>query len=132
MTKATRVVQIGRWISKWKRRMLLDNWGVSILLEPAAKKESGDTHTVAAINIAPRYTDAKLHVYPPLWDECLEYQENTIVHELGHIITNKARLALFKYGCPKAELDDIIEEMTEHFTKAITKAYKRKSVNYKL
>lgn len=129
-----KLVQVGRWVSTWKRRLLLDLWGVSIFLRPKDKtdKKSKTTYTVAEITVIPKYTDANLYCYPALWNETKTHQELTIVHELIHIITNPARLALFNYGCPNNEISDIIENMTEHFAKALLKSYGKKGEDYKL
>lgn len=122
--------RVDRLVARWKPRLCLSDWGITIQYEDKDLIKN-EVKTLAQIVTNLQYTDARLIIYPVFFAERVRVQEAVIVHELSHIITQQTREALFKTlsGKKAAELN---ESLTEHISKMLFRAYKSKGSGYHL
>lgn len=132
--------RIAKWVSRWKSRLLLDNWAIIIRYE---EKDSEINRTdgalcddFARIVIDRRYKEASLRIYPATLKAPLGFQKATILHEIIHIITWPLKEALER-SCRKGaitvrERDDLFEGITEDITKIVLREGKPGKDNYRL
>lgn len=123
--------RVNCWIAKWRIRLLLVHWSVTVSYSEEDKKGSGDNplSLYAEIVVDSRYNEARMLLYPNLFKKPIAYQESTILHELLHINTNTLKEALEvmerKAAITARKREDILEGITEYVTKLLYKAYNR-------
>lgn len=132
MATKAQEARINKLLAKWKERLLLQHWAITVTYAEKDKhSERSETGPAAEIIVDSRYTEARMTLYPNLFKRPVAYQEVTIVHELIHIITDATRDVLLKAVnkkvLPYSKLEDLNENLTEHFAKIVYKSYKRNS-----
>jgi hypothetical protein len=129
-TQKARREEVARHIATWQSRLLLDHWDVLPALA-AANKEGNDS-TFADIASRNRYREARMTVYPFLWESPdgadPAYREATIVHELSHVIAapleDVVDSLLAGKLVTKEQYADALEQVTEHIAKVVVRAYR--------
>lgn len=119
--------RIANWVSRWKARLLLNNWAVIIRYVPKDSEERRSDGRMcdqyAEIIVDPRYKEAVLKIYPATLDAPVGFQKATILHEVAHIVTWPVKCALEKAerkGAISAkERDDLFEGITEDIAKIV-------------
>lgn len=77
--------RVKKWVSKWRPNLFLGEWFITHLFEKIDKNNM----TLAHIVVDPTYLRANLHYYPNFWTQSKREQEETIVHELAHCLTQR-------------------------------------------
>jgi hypothetical protein len=132
MATKTQQLRINKWVAKWKSRLLLDSWSVTVEYKDDDWKDArsdGDVAVVSAeIVVDQRYHEARLLIYPVLFTRPLSYQQSTVAHELLHIATDEIRDVLISAARKNIisikRRDDLAEGLTEYVTKIMFRAYK--------
>lgn len=81
--------RITKWLRKWQGLMFLQEW----FFDFAEQSEQEGT-TLMSIDARPRYMEATINVYPEFWRLTLERQENCLIHEMSHCLTEMTRRLL--------------------------------------
>lgn len=128
MPKKSKEETVTSLVSVWKPRLLLDQWAVMPTIKETTEDQPYDK-TLATVEVIPRYTDARMEIYPQFWLENSGAQRAAIVHELLHIPLHQIREALaqaVKKGLiSEKRKDDLVEGVVEYITKVLVKAYSR-------
>lgn len=122
--------QILNWVSRWKKRLLLNGWTVITNFESdPCENQPNLEYTLADMVVNQRYTEGKLTVYPAMFREHEAAQELCIAHELIHIQTEELRVVLEKAAnkgiISQKKAADLSEGVTEYITKLLWKKYDR-------
>jgi len=124
MPNKQQIAKIDNIIARWKPRLLLDSWSITVDLQEEEKLTDKD-RTLATMLVHKNYRNAWLRVFPALFREPAAAQEVTIVHELSHIITWEIREVLLNQKpLSESKSNAIIENLTETYAKILYKAYK--------
>lgn len=135
-TKAQQI-RVGKWVSHWKSKLLLDNWAILVdYRDKAAPSDTVAMETCANIVVNTRYREAQLRVYPGFFTKPTSYQRATILHEVSHIITDPVLRALTE-ACSRGAIsakrrDDVSEGVTEDITKIVLRLGKASKDNYRV
>lgn len=110
-------------INKWKRKLFLDEWKIETRESKNNCVDDDGAQTLADINVDVTYLNALITIYPCFYKSSKESQEQAIVHELCHIITQEAYdnmhyLLNGKLITPSAQ-ELTIEKMTQRIANAI-------------
>lgn len=84
--------KIRKLLDKWRPRMFLDGWSIDNGYhdEPVGQSSSADYETVAVTSCKWQYKHATINWYvPALARFSPERLEETVVHELCHIVTDE-------------------------------------------
>lgn len=136
MTK--KEARIEKLLSRWKPRLMLDNWAILIEYADANKPATDAGTTLAEIVVNPTYTEARITIYPVFFTEPYGQQVSSLVHELCHLHTHKLQTilnTLVKHKLMTAKAaTETHEAFTEQLSKMIIRSYKRgkKNGNYHL
>jgi hypothetical protein len=116
--------RVDRTIARWKPRLLLDSWSITVDFKD--KDEfTGSDPTLATMMVHKQYQNAWLKIFPAFFREPTAGQEVTLIHELSHIITWGTReLLLTQKPVSESRSNAIIENLTETYAKILYKAYK--------
>ena len=125
--------RVSKWVTKWKDRLLLDGWGITVQYKAEDQQgERSDTEvtlTAAEVVVDHRYREARIIIYPVFFTRPIGYQRSTIVHEIMHIATDPVKMALDAANrrgvITDKRRDDVLEGVTEYFTKVLFRAYAR-------
>jgi len=110
-------------VNKWKRKLFLNEWNIETREASHNSVDEDGSQTLADINVDIVYLNALITIYPCFYKSSKESQEQAIVHELCHIITQEAYdnmhyLLNGKLITPSAQ-ELTIEKMTQRIANAI-------------
>lgn len=81
--------RVRNWLAKYRSKLFLQDWFIEC--DYQKENEKSDTHTLVASNNCDHiYLTAKIKIYPAFWERTLWCQEETIIHELCHCLTQGA------------------------------------------
>lgn len=121
--------KVNRWVEKWRKRLLLDQWTIKIIfMEEPHETDTVDACTNASALPLHQYTHLEIAIYPNFWIESEEEQEHTLVHELVHAITWRTKALLLrrvmKRRVTEHEVEDANELLTTHIARILQEAYR--------
>jgi hypothetical protein len=110
--------QVGKWLAKWRPRLLLNEWHIEVVYPDSAPDSGRDGYSVLAqnsVNVA--YLHMVISIYPEFFASTKDAQEATIVHELAHAIVQPAwdmvRALHAGVSCPPHIQVDTMETLTQ-------------------
>jgi len=109
-------------VNYWKPKLLLHHYDISFKYQD---KQKANVDTDAAIIVSDRYLQGTITIFPQLlkaWKE-KNYKdiENTIVHEICHIITDNLFMGAHKYS-PEI-FHDLLDHENEKLVQMITNIF---------
>lgn len=84
MTKNEKKVH--EYMGKWSRKLFLDGWILHVKMD---KDETEEKYAEIAVNGL--YREATITFYPSLFEQADDVIEETVLHELVHIITDPVK-----------------------------------------
>lgn len=122
--------RVARWVLLWQKRLLLDGWQVTVeaAYEPCPTDEDVELSiTLAGATALPNYLSVAVTIYPAFWKCTRAEQQQTIVHELVHALTERTRQLMLssKLNDPEA-VEHENEQLTEWIAQIALRAYSRK------
>lgn len=79
---------VQRWINKWRPRLFLGEWNLDVRYAIENDPDTPDLY--ADIAVSTKYIEATITIYPVFWEQGSMRQQEVLVHELAHCITDKA------------------------------------------
>lgn len=110
--------RVKRWAKKWRANLLLQHWTVNITFDPVQESTNlvkADMDTNAA------YLEVEINIYPLFWEDPINAQERTVLHELVHVLVAPLKMEAYK-GRTKTSIQrsKSIQQQTETLTEHIT------------
>jgi len=109
-------------IKKHRFNLILDIYKINIVYnETDDCDQCDDVNTLACTTIDSKYYSADIKIHPKFWKQREDEQEQTIIHELFHVITSPGAQISLDLLDGKHRIKDQItteeERMTEHLTR---------------
>lgn len=106
--------RVKQWINKWRPRLFLSEWFIDVVYEKDAQKY------MASADPDPVYLYCKLFLPTNFFKRPLKIQEEALVHELCHCITQEAYLLHIDSLNFKVVTQSHLEAVRERLTQRIT------------
>lgn len=110
--------RVEKFVNKWKPRLFLHEWYITIA-HPREDDPNVEGAT-ANIRVNPVYLSAHINIFPRFWCGTLKEQEETIVHELCHCVTQEAwdlaRAQREGQAFSSDQIRNVIERLTQRMT----------------
>lgn len=110
-------------VKKWQKRLILEHYAITVLFEKSDDAE--DPQTLAEIFVSNRYKRASIYIYPKFFKQTKEEREDTIVHELSHILTAPLCAIANKLHGGEAVYENEYRDANESSTEAVSRALLR-------
>lgn len=78
--------RIKRLIEKWRKRLLLNEWYIDVIYPDEGRCLDG-REVIASNSANPAYLNMQISIYPAFFEAPEQLQEETLVHELCHALT---------------------------------------------
>lgn len=117
MKKQNKAARVKSLIEKYKPILFLQQWGidVEILEEP----HNENPYVLADINVVHEYMRSTIRIYPAFFDRPPLSQEEAIIHELCHCITQPAWNVISKFESGMFVPEHVSTEVIENLTQKI-------------
>lgn len=127
MVTKKNVRMVTKWVKLWRSRLLLQHWTIHV--EFTEEQPSNDPHCRASVHASERYLSVYIKIHPKYWDDAVNEQERTILHELFHIIVDLLYTLAWKGNSfSKKQAKKVTtenERLTETFTNLLWDAYEK-------
>lgn len=122
---------VNKQVAKWKPRLLLNNWAVTVTMADEDIDVSEDVSFQATMQVNSVYTDSIMTIYPALFNKPTGYKQSTVVHELLHIpvhpINQALNQAVKKGVISDKKRQELVEGLTEYIAKLMFVAYTKRT-----
>jgi len=114
--------RISRWVDKWKRRLILNEWNILVRYQMHDLEPDGTFYVIGQMDDNHVYMKGTLKIFPQFWERTPATQEETIVHELCHCIASEYSQAMADAMAGNLFTPRQRSEMNERLVQRITNA----------